>query len=292
MNRLLLVPLAVLAGCAPVRQGAAAKVRVVATIGVLGDWARQVGGDRVVVSSLLSGNESPHTYEAKPQDLALISSADVLFRVGLGLEDWLDPVVQNAGNRHLKVLDAADGIADVIQDDEREHTAGNPHVWLDPEYAKSATVRLAQALAAVDPPGESLYRRRAQAYGLRLDSLSAAIRAEAAQVRDRRFVSYHQAWPYFCRRFGYEIVASVEPVPGQEPSAKELTRLTDLIRSSGVKVITTEPQLPSALPEMLARETGIKVLVVNPLLADSTGSVDYVKGLGHAAHALAAALSE
>jgi ABC-type Zn uptake system ZnuABC Zn-binding protein ZnuA len=264
---------------------------VVTTIGVLADWVRQVGGDRVAVASLLSGSESPHTYEAKPQDAQALARADVLFRVGLGLEEWLDPVIQNSGNRRLSVLEAAAGVS-VIQDDEREHAAGNPHVWLDPEYAKAAAGRLAAALAQADPAGESRYRARARAYGLRLDSLAATISAEAARLPDRRFVSYHEAWPYFCRRFGYATVASIEPIPGQEPSARELARMTDLIRRAGVKVIVTEPQLPSALPAMLARETGIRVLMLNPLLADSTGSVDYINGLGRAAHALAAALGE
>jgi ABC-type Zn uptake system ZnuABC Zn-binding protein ZnuA len=286
-----LIVLAVLA-CGTVPQGQTKKIKVVATIGVLGDWARQVGGDRVQVTSLLSGNESPHTYEAKPQDAARLAEADILFRVGLGLEDWLDPVVENAGNSRLVTVDAATGITDIISGDAHDHGIGNPHIWLDPEIAKTAIGNLVRALVAADPKGESLYRSRERAYSLRLDSLSAAIAAEAAGLADRRFISFHEAWPYFARRFGYEIVASIEPIPGQEPSAKELVRMVELIHSRRVKAVTSEPQLPSALPDMLARETGIKVLVLNPLLADSTGKVDYINGLGRNAEALAAALKD
>jgi ABC-type Zn uptake system ZnuABC Zn-binding protein ZnuA len=120
-------------------------------------------------------------------------------------------------------------------------------------------------LVKLDPKGESLYRRREAGYREQLDSLVAAISRQVAGLADKRFISFHEAWPYFARRFGFTIVATVEPIPGQEPSAKELARLVDLIRREHIKVITTEPQLPSALPEMLARETGVKVVSLNPL---------------------------
>jgi ABC-type Zn uptake system ZnuABC Zn-binding protein ZnuA len=287
----------------------------VTTIGVLADWARQVGGDRVEVTSLLTGNESPHTYEARPQDAVLLARADILFRVGLGLEDWLDPVVENAGNKKLVIVDASAGITDIITDAEHQPTSearsekleartpeseslapspqplapfrgGNPHIWLDPELAKVGIANLVKALVQADPKGESLYRAREAAYFVRLDSLSAAIAASFAGLSDRRLITYHDAWPYFARRFGLEIVASIEPIPGQEPSAKQLARMVDLIRHEYIKVITTEPQLSSALPDMLARETGVKVISLNPL--ESEGG--YIAALGNRARALAAAL--
>jgi len=292
--------------------GTAGRLRVVATIGVLADWAREVGGNRVEVTSLLSGNESPHTYEVKPADVKTIAAARILFRVGLGLEDWLDPAVENAGNKKLVVVDASAGITDIITDTEhqaksearsekREATTseslapsprpltpsvGNPHVWLDPEYAKVGAANLVTELVRLDPKGESLYRARQATYSNRLDSLSSAIAAGLAELEDRRFIAYHDAWPYFARRFGLEIVAAVEPIPGQEPSARELVRLVDLIRRERIRVVTTEPQLPSALPEMLRQETGVKVVVLDPLACEG----GYIAALGRAADSLKAAL--
>jgi len=288
-----------LAGCATAPPKTSKQLRIVTTIGVLADWARQVGGERVEVTSLLTGNESPHTYETKPQDAVLLARADVLFRVGLGLEEWLDPVVENAANKRLVTVDAATGIADIILDTKHQAKSeardqkpevrrpeadsrtgeslapspqplapfrgGNPHIWLDPELAKTGIANLVRELVRLDPKGESLYRRREAGYREQLDSLLTAISRQVAGLPDKRFVSFHEAWPYFARRFGFTIVATVEPIPGQEPSAKELARLVDLIRRDHIKVITTEPQLPSALPEMLARETGVKVVSLNPL---------------------------
>ena len=274
-----------LAGCAPAPQKASGRVRVVTTLGVLADWARQVGGDRVEVTSLLTGNESPHTYEIKPADVKTVAEAGILFRVGLGMEDWLDPAIENSGNKKLVIIDVAAGATGVIAGDAHDRY-GNPHIWLDPEYAKTGIENLVRELARLDPKGESLYRAHEAAYFVQLDSLSQAIKAQVATLADRRFISFHDAWPYFCRRFGLQVVATVEPIPGQEPSAKELARLVDLIRREHIKVVTTEPQLASALPDMLARETGVKVVSLNPL--ESEGG--YIATLGSSANALINAL--
>ncbi len=270
-----------LGGCAVAPQKSTGRLRVVTTIGVLADWVRQVGGDRVEVTSLLSGNESPHTYEIRPADVKRVADARILFKVGLGMEEWLDPAIQNSGNKTLVVVDAATGLTDIVQGDEHDRS-GNPHIWLDPEYAKVGIKNLVTELVKLDPKGESLYRKREAAYLVRLDSLSAAISAEFAGLRDRRLITYHDAWPYFARRFGLDIVATVEPIPGQEPSAKELARLVDFIRGEHIKVITTEPQLPSALPEMLAHETGAKIVVLNPLEYEG----GYIAAMGASAKAL------
>ena len=303
-----------LAACATAPPKSTGWLRVVTTIGVLADWARQVGGDRVEVTSLLTGSESPHTYEVKPADVRTIADARILFRVGLGLEEWLNPVVENSGNKKLVVVDASAGITDVILDTEHQTKAeargqkleartpqsespapspqplapasGNPHIWLDPELAKIGIANLVRELARMDPKGESLYRAREAAYSVRLDSLSAVIAAGFASLNDKRLVTYHDAWPYFARRFGLDIVATVEPIPGQEPSAKEMARLVDLIRREHIKVVTTEPQLPSALPEMLAKETGVKVVSLNPL--ESGGG--YIAALNGSANAILNAL--
>ena len=279
------VGILLLLACATTPTKTTGRVRVVTTLGILADWAQQVGGERVEVTSLLTGNESPHTYEAKPQDAALIARADILFRVGLGLEDWLDPVIENAGNKKLVIVDMATGVTDVLQGDEHDRV-GNPHIWLDPELAKTGIDNLVRVLVKADPRGESLYRKHEAAYFVRLDSLSQVIQSEVATLQDKRFISFHDAWPYFCRRFGLQVLATVEPIPGQEPSAKQLARMVDLIRQEHIKVVSTEPQMPSALPDMLAKETGVKVVSLNPL--ESEGG--YIASLGASAKALFDAL--
>lgn len=279
-------------------QPAGSAVEVVTTLDVLGHWVRAVGGERVRVQSILSGYEDPHTFEPRPTDAGRIARARLLVRVGLGLEEWLDGLIANSGNESLAVLDVADG-ADVIgagADDEHgrghSHERGNPHVWLDPTVAAGAVRRIAVELARIDPKGESLYTARAAAYTARLDSVTAALQAEVAKLSDRRFVGYHDAWPYFNRRFGFEAVAHIEALPGQEPSARRLAELINFVRRERIRVIVTEPQLPSDLPGVLARETGAKLVSLNALRADSGPGDPYINLLEQNVRRLAAALRD
>ncbi|MBM3322267.1 zinc ABC transporter substrate-binding protein, partial [candidate division WOR-3 bacterium] len=109
----------------------------------------------------------------------------------------------------------------------------------------------------------------AEQYSRRLDALTDTLQRSVKSLADRRFISYHEAWPYFARRFGFEVVASIEPLPGQEPSAKYLAGLVKLVRQESVQVIVSEPQLPREVPEALARETGARLVTLAPV----TGSV-------------------
>ncbi len=283
-----------LAGACSKSQPASSAIDVVTTLDLLADWVRAVGGERVRVQSLLSGYEDPHTFEPRPTDAERVTRARLLVRVGLGLEEWLDGLIANSGNESLTVLDIADS-ADVIGADdehgrEHSHERGNPHVWLDPAVAAGAVRRIAVELARIDPKGESLYAARAAAYSARLDSVTAALQAEVAKLSDRRFVGYHDAWPYFNRRFGFAAVAHIEALPGQEPSARRLAELVNLVRRERIRVIVTEPQLPSDLPGVLARETGAKLVTLSALRADSAPGDPYMNLIEQNVRRLGAAL--
>lgn len=271
-------------------------IRVVTTIPDLADWVRNVSGDRVVVSSLLRGGENPHTYEPAPDDARAVSKADLLVKVGLGLEEWLDGLVANAGRKKLAVVDVARGV-EVISDadehgHEHGHPAGNPHIWLDPANARAAAFRIAGALSALDSAGASRYRDNATAFARRLDSLTDTLQKLVQTLPDRRIISYHEAWPYFARRFGFEVVAAIEPLPGQEPSARYLAGLVKLVKEKKVRVIVTEPQLPSDVPNALARETGAQVVVLSPLTGALPGTSSYLALISHNVRTLAAALAQ
>jgi ABC-type Zn uptake system ZnuABC Zn-binding protein ZnuA len=277
----------------------AAPVRVVTTIPDLADWVRNVGGDRVVVQSLITGSESPHTYEPGPDAGIAIAEADLLVKVGLGLEEWLDGLVANAGNKRLAIVDVSERV-EVIKDVEGHgaggeaggHPFGNPHIWLDPQNAKAAADVIASALSRIDSAGAAMYQASAQTYGRRLDSLTDALNRLVQPLLDRRFISYHESWPYFARRFGFQVVASIEPLPGQEPSARYMAGLVDLVKSSRVKAVCTEPQLPQDVPSVLASETGAKLVMLSPITGALPGTGDYFSMLTYDVRHLVAALSD
>jgi len=276
----------------------ASPVRIVTTIPDLADWARNVGGDRVVVQSLITGSESPHTYEPGPDAGMAIADADLLVKVGLGLEEWLDGLVANAGNKRLAIVDVSEGV-EVVKDVEGHgggeaggHPFGNPHIWLDPQNAKAAADMIASALSRIDSAGAVVYQANAQIYDRRLDCLTDALSRLVQPLPDRRFISYHESWPYFARRFGFQVVASIEPLPGQEPSARYMAGLVDLVKSSRVKVVCTEPQLPQDVPNVLASETGAKLVMLSPIAGALPGTEDYFSLLTYDVQHLVAALSD
>lgn len=271
----------------------AGTIRVVTTLPDLADWVRHIGGERVEATSLLQGFENPHTYEPKVSDIRAVAGANVLVTVGLGLEEWIDGLVENSRNKTLLTVEAAEGVAVIGADagGGGHHGRGNPHVWLDPENAATMCRNIARGLEAADPAAGEHYQTGLAAYLKRLEAATRRIREAVAGLSDRRFVSYHPAWPYFARSLGFELAGVVTEIPGQEPSARALASLIQRIRSEEIRVLVTEPQLPSKLPRVLTQETGIRVVTLSPILGTGKAK-DYLGLLESNADALISAFRE
>ena len=273
-------------------------IQIVVTIPVLKDLTEQVGGAHVHVLSLLSGLENEHTYSPKPSDIIAVRKARLLVEIGVGLEVWVSALVKNAGSPLLRVITTSKGIG-LIRDSGREDGQqaeddqhdGNPHIWLDPENAKIMLRHITEALIKVDPPHASEYRDNQAAYLRQLDQLQADLLERLKPISDRRIMVYHPAWPYFARRFGFRIVDEVVTQSGGEPSAHHLQTLINRIRKDRIRVIVSEPQISQKIPDMLARETGARVVVLSPLPGAVPGTETYVDLLRYNVMQLADALS-
>ena len=248
-------------------------LNIVVTIPVLKDLTEQVGGPHVRVTSLLSGYENEHTYSPKPSDLVAVRKARLLFEVGIGLEVWVSSLVKNAGSASLRVVTTSKGIAllrDRPDHDGAVHAAeederGNPHVWLDPENATTMMRHITEALIQVDPAHATEYRTNQASYLRKLDQLRGDLSERISRVADRRFIAHHPAWPYFARRFGFQIVGTIQPQSGSEPSALHLHGLIAKIKNDRIKVVVSEVQLSQRIPDLLAKETGTRVVVLTTL---------------------------
>jgi ABC-type Zn uptake system ZnuABC Zn-binding protein ZnuA len=248
-------------------------LNIVVTIPVLKDLTEQVGGSHVRVTSLLSGYENEHTYAPKPSDLVAVRKARLLFEVGIGLEVWVSSLVRNAGSSSLRVVTTSKGIAllrDRPEHDGAAHVAeenerGNPHVWMDPENATTMMRHITEALIQVDPAHATEYRANQASYLRKLDQLRGDLSDRITRLADRRFIAHHPAWPYFARRFGFQIVGTIQPQSGSEPSALHLHNLIAKIKSDRIKVVVSEIQLSQKIPELLAKESGARVVVLTTL---------------------------
>jgi ABC-type Zn uptake system ZnuABC Zn-binding protein ZnuA len=260
---------------APLVQAASSPepINIVVTIPVLKDLAEQVGGSHVRVTSLLSGYENEHTYSPKPSDLVAVRKARLLFEVGIGLEVWVSSLVKNAGSASLRVITTSKGIALIRDRSDHDGAAdaggkderGNPHVWMDPENATTMMRHITEALIQADQVHASEYRANQAAYLRKLDQLREDLSERITRVSDRRFIAHHPAWPYFARRFGFQIVGTIQPQSGSEPSARHLHELVSKIKKDRIKVVVSEIQLSQKIPELLAKETGARVAVLTTL---------------------------
>ncbi len=273
-------------------------LNIVVTIPVLKDLAEQVGGPYVRVTSLLSGYENEHTYSPKPSDLVAVRKARVLFEVGLGLEVWVSSLVKNAGSSSLRVVTTSKGIA-LLRDESsheggshagREDEQGNPHVWMDPENAMTMMRHITEALIQADPAHATEFRSNQASYLRQLDQLRVKLSERIAGLADRRFVAHHPAWPYFARRFGFDVAATIQMQSGSEPSALQLQTLIGKIKKDRIKVIVSEIQLSQKLPDLLAKETKAKVIVLTTLPGGLPGTETYLDMLRYNVLQLANAL--
>ncbi|MDF0645617.1 MAG: metal ABC transporter substrate-binding protein [Nitrospira sp.] len=248
-------------------------LNIVVTIPVLKDFVEQVGGPHVSVTSLLKGYENEHTYSPKPSDLIAVRKARLFFQVGIGLEIWVSPLVKNAGGPSLRVVTTSTGIgligdAHIPEDDharEEPTVGGNPHVWLDPTNAATMIRHVTEALIQSDPDHADDYRRNQAAYLTRLDRLQTELSGRVKDLSDRKFVAHHPAWPYLARRFRFDIVGTIQLQSGGEPSARHIQELIQTMKQHKVKVVVSEIQLSQKFPELLAKETGARVVVLTTL---------------------------
>lgn len=254
-------------------------IQVVTTTTVLADLVRNVAGDGVMVESLVPKGGEVHTFDPAPSDLRRVAAATLIVGNGLGLDEWLTDLAGRAGATAPVVHLGEDlpGVeylgGDEHDDDAADPGQGglNPHLWLDVAIAQRYVARIAEALAAADPPGAAGYAERAAAYDARLADLDASVRSRfgAVPAANRRIVSFHDAFPYFAAAYGLEIVGVVVEAPGQDPSAGEVAALIEAIRASGARAILAEAQFNDRLARQIADETG--VTVVAGLYTDSLG---------------------
>ncbi|HEX8084246.1 MAG TPA: metal ABC transporter substrate-binding protein [Solirubrobacteraceae bacterium] len=270
---ILLTGLAVLAGCGGSDEGdAGGKLRVVATTEQLADFARQVGSDRVQVETLLDRGTDPHDYEPRPSDAEAVARADVVLRSGGEVDEWLGDLVDAAGG-DAKVVDVREAIGE---------TGDDPHWWQDPRNVLRALPVIARELDGDPAP----YARQVRA----LDRDVAACMRSIPRER-RKLVTNHDAFGYFARRYGIEVLGSI--LPGRstsaQPSAKDTRELVDAIERAGVATIFPESALRQDLERAVARDAGAQV--GEPLYADTLGpSRTYVDALRHDAAAIAKGL--
>jgi zinc transport system substrate-binding protein len=271
----LLVALTVLAAACGDDAGArgpgegAGQLEVVAGLYPLAEVARQVGGDRVEVIDATPPGAEPHDLELTTDQVDAVLDADVVILIGGGFQPALEEV---AGERDGGTVDVLAGLDPAGVGDVRPER--DPHVWLDPVQMKEIVGRVVDALAASDPDGAKAHRARGEAFRQQLDDLDAELAAGLASCRQRRIVTAHEAFGWLAARYGLEQRAIAGLSPDEEPDARHLAELVDLVEQEGITTIFAEALVSPAVAEALAREAGVGTAVLNPLEGLSDAELD------------------
>lgn len=244
------------------------KPRIVATTTVLADIIRNIGGDRVSVDSIIPPGVGPEDYEPKPEDVKKLVDASLVVSNGAGLDDFLDKLIEAAGEGSVTRLVLADGIPTITVDGEV-----NPHFWLDPSLVTDHYLpAITAALSAVDKADQATFEANRASYVTKVQAMDAANKASVATIpaANRKLVTFHDAFPYFAAHYGFELVGVILPNAGQEPTASDLARLVATVKAAGAKAVFSESQFSPKLAQTLADEAGIS-RVVTTLYNDTVG---------------------
>ena len=274
------------------------RLNVIASFSILGDFVKNVGGDRVEVATLVGPNGNAHVYAPSPGDAKKVADAKLVFVNGLGFEGWLERLVKASGTK-APIVVATKGIKPLERAGEHEHDhdhgRADPHAWQSVANAKIYVANIRDALIAADPAGKDAYLANAAAYLAKLDALERDVREVVAKIPPdrRRVITSHSAFGYFQDAYGVSFTAPQGVSTEAEASAKDVAAIIAQIRKQKVAAVFLENVTDPRLVEQIARETGAKVggtLYSDALTDDKGDATTYIDLIRHNLRQLASAL--
>ena len=265
------------------------RLKVVASFSILGDFVRNVGGDRVSVTTLVGPDSDAHVYSPTPADAKKVADARLIFINGLGFEGWLPRLVKSASGK-ATVVTATSGIASL------KLGADDPHAWQSVANAKIYVGNISDALAAADPVSAQGFRANAEAYLAKLDALDREAREAVAKIPQarRKVISTHGAFGYFAAAYGVEFIAPVGVSTESEPSARDIAGIITQIRASKIPAVFLENVSDPRLIRRISAETGARIggtLYSDSLTAEKGDAPTYIDMVRHNIKALTSALA-
>jgi zinc/manganese transport system substrate-binding protein len=266
------------------------KINVVASFSILGDFVRNVGGDRVNVTTLVGANSDVHVYTPAPADAKKIADAKLVIINGLGLEGWLPRLVQSSGGK-AAIVTATTGIAP-----RRLGSDADPHAWQSAVNAKIYVTNIRDALIAADQAGAPTYRANADGYLTKLDALDREVREAVAQIPQagRKVISTHDAFGYFAAAYGVAFIAPQGVSTESEASARDIAAIITQIRTAKIPAVFLENISDPRLMRRISAETGAKIggtLYSDSLTEENGDAPTYIELVRHNIKALTSALN-
>ena len=241
------------------------KLKVVASFSVLGDLLREIGGERISLTTLVGANADAHVYNATPSDAKAVAEAQAIVLNGLKFEGWMDRLVKSSAAKATQIV-ASKGVKTLTVTAGHGHGhdhggSADPHAWQDVSNVKLYVANIRDGLIAADAAGRAVYEANAAAYLQRLDALDVEIRSMLAPIpqAERKVITGHDAFGYFAKAYGVRFIAPKGVSTAAEASAKDVAALIRQAKAEKVRAVFMENITNPKLAEQIARETGARL---------------------------------
>ena len=245
--------------------GAPGTLLVATTVSPITSVAASIGGDRVRIEGIVPEGTNSHTFEPEPKVAALLSTADLILVNGLKLEDPTLELAQGNRKPEARVVEIGTEIlseADYIYDFSfpKEEGKPNPHLWTDTSYAIKYAAAIRDELSALDAKNASYYSANYESFATKVNELDAAVRKDQQTVPEGnlKLLTYHDAYAYFAKNFGWDVIGAVQPKNFSDPNASDVAALIDQVKAQGVTTIFGSEVFPSKVLEEIGRATGAR----------------------------------
>ncbi len=271
----------VITGARPV---SAKKVRVVCSTNDLAYFVKAIGDDKVKVDHIAHPKKDIHFVDVRPSFMIKVAKADIVFKVGLDLDLWMDQIINGSRNSNVIVLDCSKEVQPLevpkYKADARYgdiHQRGNPHYWLTPTSVKPITDVILNGLAKVDPDNADYYTKRRDSILADINQGIAALQPQLDSLKGVEIIYYHNSWPYFDEFTGLQKAGFIEPFPGVPPSPTQMKNISDLVRSKNIKVIGVEIYFDKRPAEKIAAGSNAKVVTLYPSIGGRAKNETYLQ---------------
>ncbi|MEM7792570.1 MAG: zinc ABC transporter substrate-binding protein, partial [Verrucomicrobiota bacterium] len=282
------------------------KLRVVTSFLPIQSHTCAIAEEHAFVEQLLEKDSGPHDFQLTPATVRKLADADLFIINGAGIEDWLDELIKTASNKDLVIVDTSKGVqllgnpeelggdalAKGAMNDGSKHGGDkNPHIWLDPLIAIKQARIISNALQKADPANASAYETKAKAYIAELEKLDADYETTLNPLKNKKLVTFHEAFPYLADRYGLEYIGAISEFPERDPPPQKLAALVDKIKEHEIGVLFSEQGYAPGLLKKIADQTGAKVSQLDTLEVGKGHATAYLDLMRKNLEALQAAFS-
>ncbi len=273
------------------------KMPVVASFSILGDFIKNIGGDRINLTTLVAAGADAHVYAPTPNDAQKLVQAKVIFINGLKFESWMDRLVASSGTK-AAIVTSTKSVNPLKSKDAHDHTHGavDPHAWHDIANAKTYSINIRNALIEADPAGKVVYEKNATLYIDKLNILEAEIKTAMVKIpaSKRKIITSHDAFGYFAKKYNLEFIAPQGISTDAEASAKDVAKIIRQIKAEKITAMFVENITDPRLLQRIASETGIKIggtIFSDSLSSESGKAATYMDMMRHNSEQIVQALN-